>query len=67
MESNNIEPKFKAHDHVIISGSYTGLGDLKAFIDEVKYERMSKQYFYNVYTKEGSFYLAEKFIIGFDK
>jgi len=62
-----MEAKFKEHDHVIISGSYTGLGDLKAVIYEVKYEPMSKQYFYNVCTHEGNFYLAEKFVIKFEK
>jgi len=67
MENNNIEPKFKEHDHVIISGSYTGLGDLKAIIRDVSYEKMSKQYFYNVSTDEGGFYLAEKFVMKFEK
>jgi len=52
---------------VIISGSYTGLGDLKAIIRDVSYEKMSKQYFYNVSTDEGGFYLAEKFVMKIEK
>jgi len=67
METDKIEPKFEIYEHVIISGSYTGLGDLKAIIKDVSYEKMSKQYFYDVSTDEGFFYLAEKFVMKIEK
>lgn len=57
------EAIYKVRDEVIVSGSFTGIGDVLGVIYEVEYNSLSKEYFYLVKASESTYWSQERFLI----
>lgn len=55
-----LDAKYKRGDDIVISGTLTGLGDQKARVTEVEYEKISRQYFYGAHAADGTRYWAQE-------
>lgn len=58
-----MERKFELLDDVIICGTYTGKGDVKALIINYSFSKMHRGYFYDAKDYDGNIYfVAERFL-----
>lgn len=57
-------PKFQEYQNVVVSGSLTGIGDVKGLITEVKYYEIDESFYYNVkcFGVNEIFFSHEKFL-----
>jgi len=60
--TKEMENLYNVDDPVIISGSFTGYGDLKGRVLEVNFMELANEYYYNILTDIQKFYCQEKFI-----
>lgn len=61
-----MEAKYKVDDEVTVSGTLTGIGDIKGQITEVKFEPLADEYFYVVKSPLQSFWSQERFLSKID-
>lgn len=54
--------KYKINDEVIISGTLTGIGDVKGTISDLEYNSLSQEYFYLVKSTSSSFWSQERYL-----
>jgi hypothetical protein len=55
-----MERKFKLYDDIIICGTYTGKGDVQAYITNYTFSKMHRTYFYDAKDSNGNTYYAEE-------
>lgn len=54
--------KFDSGTTVTISGQFTGVGDLKGWIVEYKFDSLAKRWYYVVSTSIRRYYVDENFL-----